>query len=152
MIPSTNGVPIKKTEIIYLRANDTPYIPFKATPGSAGFDIQSPIDVKFSRKGVHYINTGIALEIPDGNVGLLIERSSLHKKGMRLANTLGVIDSDYRGDIILAVDVLHDDVEIKAGDRLAQLIVLTTSNVVLAVADKLSETRRGDGGFGSTGV
>ncbi len=99
------------------------------------------------------IPTGIALEIPEGYFGGVFARSGLATKhGLRPANCVGVIDAPYRGEIIVA---LHNDSKtpqkISHGDRIAQLVVLPILNVEFNVVDELSDTDRGDGGFGSTG-
>lgn len=100
------------------------------------------------------IGTGIAVEIPDGYFGAIFARSGLAtKKGLRPSNCVGVIDSDYRGEVIVA---LHNDSalmqEIHHGDRIAQLIILPYPSVELNEVEELSDTERGAGGFGSTGT
>ena len=97
--------------------------------------------------------TGIAVAIPAGHVGLLIARSSLAvKKAMTLANGVGVIDADYRGEIqvpIVTTDGCHN--LIQAGTRIAQLIILPIALPTVEVVTELPDTARGNGGFGSTG-
>lgn len=100
------------------------------------------------------IKTGIAMEIPEGYFGAIFARSGLAtKRGLRPANCVGVIDSDYRGEIIVA---LHNDTDkcesIHEGDRIAQIVIVPYLPVELAEVEALSDTVRGDGGFGSTGV
>ena len=100
------------------------------------------------------INTGICVEIPNGYFGAIFARSGLAtKRGLRPANCVGVIDSDYRGEVIVA---LHNDTEksesIHVGDRIAQLVILPYLPVEFEEVDELSNTDRGEGGFGSTGV
>lgn len=100
-----------------------------------------------------FIHTGIAMEIPEGCVGLIYARSGLGaKKGLAPANKVGVIDSDYRGEIIVA---LHnhsgEDRRIYNGDRIAQIIITPYIHADFTQADELSGTVRGEGGFGSTG-
>ena len=99
------------------------------------------------------INTGIAMEIPDGYFGAIFARSGLAtKKGLRPANCVGVIDSDYRGEIIVA---LHNDTDEKQsfanGERVAQIVILPYLTVEFHEVRELSDTARGAGGFGSTG-
>ena len=99
------------------------------------------------------INTNIAVEIPDGYFGGIYARSGIAtKRGLRPANCVGVIDSDYRGNIVVA---LHNDSDesqiVEPDERIAQLIVQPYLNVELKEVDSLSNTERGHGGFGSTG-
>tara|TARA_R110002012_G_scaffold321218_1_gene548207 strand:- start:15 stop:437 length:423 start_codon:yes stop_codon:yes gene_type:complete len=129
------------------------YDPIVATDGAAGFDLSANEVVT----GVDYmtVKTGIHAEIPTGWVGLLVPRSSWGSQGWSLANTVGVIDSDYRGEIILRAkrDVSKGWATISEGDRIAQLVLVRSTNSSQKVASlsDLSETDRGDGGFGSTG-
>lgn len=128
-------------------------IPSRQTDGSAGFDLYSSQTASVSSGCTFKIRTGIALQIPEGYVGLIFARSGLAtKKGLRPANCVGVIDSDYRGEIIVA---LHNDssdyADIKIGDRIAQLVIVPYVSPILILSDKLDETIRGSGGFGSTG-
>ena len=99
------------------------------------------------------INTGIAMEIPEGYFGALYARSGIStRQGLRPANCVGVIDSDYRGDIIV---VLRNDTDveqtIKDCDRIAQIVFQKFEEVRFVEVDNLAETNRGDGGYGSTG-
>jgi len=99
------------------------------------------------------IPTGWAMEIPQGCFGGIFARSGLaSKKGLRPANCVGVIDSDYRGPVKVA---LHNDTNeprhIKGGERIAQLVILDYYPVTFDVVDELEDTDRGEGGFGSTG-
>ena len=125
------------------------YAPETATDGSAGLDL-----FVNSINGDN-IGTGVHVEIPPDHVGLLIPRSSWGVKGFKLANTVGVIDSDYRGEIKLIRDPHPTKgwLTITEGDKVAQLVVvpcITNAYPVSSLAD-LSSTERGDGGFGSTG-
>lgn len=128
-------------------------LPTKATEGSAAFDLyaytEAPID---AGETVKY-KTGIALEIPEGRVGLIFPRSGLSTKfGIRLSNCVGVIDSDYRGEIIVA---LYNDSQepymVKRGDRIAQLMIVDIPKICIEEVYELSDTERGNGGFGSSG-
>lgn len=128
-----------------------------ATLLSAGLDLKLAATPKGSMelaeegKGYPYndlVGTGLAVAIPPGYVGLLLPRSSAgHKKGVRLGNTAGVIDSDYRGEIKLSLPAGAADV--KEGDTVAQLIVVACDSY-FRVVEELDDTARGDGGFGST--
>lgn len=131
--------------------------PTRGSKDAAGFDLycaESSI-VEILPGSTVKIHTGIQMEIPDGYVGLLFARSGIAiKKGLRPANAVGVIDSDYRGEIIVA---LHNDSStaqyVNPGDRVAQLVIVKYFAPSLKeVTEDLSETERGEGGFGSSGV
>jgi dUTP pyrophosphatase len=100
------------------------------------------------------IGTGIAVEIPEGYFGAIFARSGLAtKRGLRPANCVGVVDADYRGELIVA---LHNDTEfpqeVSEGERIAQLVIIPHLSVRFVEVDDLSSTERGEGGFGSTGT
>ena len=100
------------------------------------------------------VGTGLAAEIPDGYFGAIFARSGLAtKQGLRPANAVGVVDSDYRGEFIVA---LHNDTDkeqvIQAGERIAQLVIMPFLSATFAEVEELNTTKRGEGGFGSTGV
>lgn len=131
--------------------------PTRGSKDAAGFDLycaESSI-VEILPGSTVKIHTGIQMEIPDGYVGLLFARSGIAiKKGLRPANAVGVIDSDYRGEIIVA---LHNDSNtaqyVNPGDRVAQLVIVKYfAPSIKEVIEDLSETERGEGGFGSSGV
>lgn len=130
--------------------------PKQATPGSAGYDLHAHIEdnipFAITHKKTQTIHTGVSVAIPEGYVGLITPRSSLGKRGLALANTVGVIDSDYRGEILLVV-TNHSEkpVNVRQGDRIAQLLLVPVFNPALEVVDELPGTVRGLGGFGSTG-
>ena len=130
--------------------------PFYASDGAAGMDlpacIDSPVTIKARERAT--IPTGIAIGLPDNNyVALIYVRSSLgFKKGITLSNSVGVIDSDYRGEIFVSLNNLSDeDYEILPGERIAQLVVTPVVIPEINVVDDLTITKRGAGGFGSTG-
>lgn len=128
--------------------------PVYAKPGDAGLDlcVSSGCPVIIVPNEVFPVNTGVAVEIPDGHVGLLLPRSSLAKKNLMLANTVGVIDSGYRGEIIAKIRSFSSDNEVLVPhERFSQLIVVPFKQVEVEVVEELSETERGAGGFGSTG-
>lgn len=124
--------------------------PAQGTPGSAGFDLTASAMEQLDMFHTKY-STGIAVEIPAGHVGLIFPRSSCYKNGMLLSNCVGVIDSDYRGEICAVFLGTYDDVRYQVGDRIAQMIVLPIPAVEYCEADELSTTARGTGGYGSTG-
>lgn len=130
-------------------------IPTYGTEFAAGADLYSSIkeDIIINPKETKFINTGIALEIPDGLVGLIYARSGLAcKKGVAPANKVGVIDSDYRGEIIVALyNHSENPLIISYGDRIAQFVLTPYITANFEEADELSESVRGNGGFGSTG-
>ena len=129
-------------------------LPTRAHPTDAGLDLYAAETVHVIPNQVTLVPTGVAVAIPAGHVGLLVARSSLAvKKAMTLANGVGVIDPDYRGEIkvpIITTDGCHN--LIQAGTRIAQLVILPIALPRLDVVANLDDTTRGAGSFGSTGV
>ena len=131
-------------------------LPKRATLGSAGYDLCACIDapVRIMPNEIKKINTGIAIEIPENNiVGLVYARSGISSKfGIAPVNCVGVIDSDYRGELIVPL-INHSEKEyiINPLDRIAQLVFTPVFTPDVIEADELSDTARGCGGFGSTG-
>lgn len=122
-----------------------------ATDGSAGIDLPTGYIYKCGNSYYHY-NTEVQVAIPEGHVGLLIPRSSLHQRGWALANQVGVIDSDYRGPIELVIYKTRDDAQfLNSYDRPVQLVIVPYQRVEIEEVGQLPETARGSGGFGSTG-
>ena len=128
--------------------------PQYATIGSAGADIRSTENIVIGPNETKRVHTGLAMEIPAGFVGFLFPRSGLSfKTSLRQPNSVGVIDSDYRGEVQgMFTNTGSEPVEIASGDRIAQMIVMPVPYVVWAEAESLEDTARGAGGFGSTGV
>lgn len=133
-------------------------IPFPAyaTPGSAGMDLRACIDeaVTIPAGERRMVPTGLAIALPGPEwVALVYARSGLAiKHGLAPANCVGVIDSDYRGEIIVALTNLSDEsYTVQPGDRVAQLVIMPVTQAQITVVDELDETARGAGGFGSTG-
>jgi dUTP pyrophosphatase len=127
------------------------FIPKKMTKGAAGFDLAVSDPVTFFPHVVTKVYTGIAMEIPKGYHGEIHIRSSWGKRGIRLANCTGIIDSDYRGEIIMPV--INDTNEVYyalEGKRIAQLILVKDPIFKIEEVNELGETERGNGGFGST--
>ena len=119
---------------------------------SAGLDLYCPFSVTIPADSKRQIPLGVAVEIPQNHMGLLTPRSSMSKTPLRCANSVGIIDEDYRGEIsIVYENVSCKDYEIARGDRIAQLIIVPIAIVDVEEAQALSETERGDGGYGSTG-
>lgn len=141
----------------YKKINPTAIEPIRGSEYSAGLDLCACIekgDIEVSAGKTAKIGTGIAVEIPHGFFGAVLARSGLAtKRGLRPANCVGVIDADYRGEVIVA---LHNDTDhcetIQTGDRIAQLVIMPYLPVQLEEVDELSDTIRGENGFGSTGV
>lgn len=129
-------------------------IPTYATDGSGAFDFYSAEDVDIKRLELMAIDLGVAMEVPEGHVMLLFPRSSIGKNTpLRMANSVGVIDSDYRGTIhALYENVFLQDEYITQGDRIAQGIIVPVPKIEFEEVEELSTTERGEGGFGSTGV
>lgn len=125
-------------------------LPTRAHREDAGFDLYSPVDTVIY-DCPRIIKLGVCVEIPKGYVGFIMGRSSLNKKGVICLT--GVIDSGYTGEIAVALGVTDFSINIKRGDRIAQLVVAKLADIDNAVVvDKLDATERGDGGFGSTGA
>ena len=136
--------------------NEHAVVPTYGSDKAAGADLYAAIekDLYINPHETVIIGTGIAMEIPDGYFGAIFARSGLaSKQGLRPANAVGVIDSDYRGEAKIA---LHNDTNdtqmIQAGSRIAQLVILPYKPVTFEIVDDLDETDRGDQGFGSTGI
>ena len=128
-------------------------LPTQGSPYAAGYDLYACKDCAIEPGQTVLVHTGLAMEITDGWWGGIYARSGLAtKQGLRPANCVGVIDSDYRGEVMVA---LHNDSdyvrEIKCGDRVAQLVFHQQWTTDWEVVDELSDTTRGEGGFGSTG-
>lgn len=127
--------------------------PFYAKPGDAGMDLTA-VSRHYStdNKKVRY-ETGLSMEIPHGCVGMIFPRSSVQNTNLRLSNSVGVIDSGYRGEISAIFDVLDpiSPIVYDVGDRIAQIVIMPLPAVNFVEADELSETERGTGGFGHTG-
>ena len=147
----------KTPVVLFKKVSDTPYIPTRATSGSAGFDLFADLQTSYTKIApgdTGMIRTGLAVAIPDGYFGAIFARSGLATKyGIRPANCVGVIDSDYRGEIVMA---LHNDSDttyvVENGERVAQMVILPYLKTKFVEADELPETVRGGGGFGSTGT
>ncbi len=127
--------------------------PTKGTEDSAGYDLYTTSRAMLWPSDTKMLKTGIAMEIPKGYFGAIYPRSGLStKQGVRLANCVAVIDSDYRGEICVP---LHNDStvkrEIKEGERVAQIVIQKYEDVGFEQVEELSDTERGSGGFGSTG-
>ena len=130
-------------------------LPYYATDGAAALDLHACTDGKtiIAPHERVMIPTGIAAAIPEGYVGIMAVRSSMGAKyGITLANGIGVIDSDYRGQLhVTLYNTTEAPYTVHSGDRIAQLMVMPVARPAIKVVDALPETMRGTGGFGSTG-
>lgn len=140
---------------IKLENNDKMLLPTLGSSGAGGYDLRSNEDVVVSYGQIVKVSTGISLEIPEGYIGNICPRSSIFSKGIICSGNNGIIDSDYRGIIKVAVQNLqpdHSDFIIHKYDRIAQLVFIEISYATFSIVDNLSLTDRGAGGFGSTGT
>lgn len=139
-------------EIKFKKLVESAKIPTKAHPSDAGADLTA-VSIGWNEECSCWVyGTGIAIEIPEGYVGLLFPRSSIRKYGLMQCNCVGVIDSHYRGEIFISykrTDYKQKIYEI--GDKIAQLIILPYPEVSYTEVEELSETDRGTNGHGSTG-
>lgn len=148
--------PMSNDILRIVKLHENAVIPKRGTDGSAGYDLFVPTDsddIIIKPHQTVKVHTNIAMEIPRYVFGAIFARSgTATKRGLRPANCVGVVDPDYRGDIIVA---LHNDTDvdqkIEAGERIAQIVFVPFMLFDFELVDKLDETERGAGGFGSTG-
>ncbi len=136
------------------RTNNNAVIPKYATIGDAGMDLVAVSKHTDMINNLVIYDTGLAFEIPTGYVGLVFPRSSIRKYNLQLTNSVGVIDSGYRGTIQFTFRIVDGVTEPKLyeiGDRVGQIIIVPYPIVNCVEVDELSDTDRGEGGFGSTG-
>ena len=144
-----------KFDVNIKKLNENAIIPTYGTEYAAGADLyaclENPITIEPGK--TEFSHTGIALEIPEGYAGLVYARSGLScKKGLAPANKVGVIDADYRGEIMVALHNHSDEaVTLENSERVAQLVITPFLGAIFNEVDELSDTVRGVGGFGSTG-
>lgn len=130
-------------------------LPSYAYEGDAGLDLRSNVDIDIAPFERKLIPTGLAVAIPEGFAGFVQPRSGLAlKSGLSMANTPGLIDAHYRGELkVIAVNIdANEPIHISKGERIAQLVIQRVPVVSLMEVDELDETDRGTGGFGSSGV
>jgi dUTP pyrophosphatase len=134
------------------KINENAVIPSYAKDGDAGMDLVATKIISNTTFDVSY-GTDLAMEIPNGFVGLVFPRSSIRKYELALSNSVGVIDSGYRGELQATFKKTNglDSLAYKVGDRIAQIIIIPYPPIEFDVVDELSDTERGEGGFGSTG-
>jgi dUTP pyrophosphatase len=147
------------------RLSELAVVPSYAKDGDAGMDLIATSIISDTPEQITY-GLGIALEIPKGFVGLVFPRSSIRKTGLQLSNSVGVIDSGYRGELqatfnkLFGGEAMYDEMKVneiqpndfyKVGDRVAQIMIIPHPPIEFDAVDELSDTERGEGGFGSTG-
>jgi dUTP pyrophosphatase len=145
----------EKLALAFKRVHPAAIAPKYATDGSGCFDLFTLTDGAIDPLGSTVVDLGLSFEVPQGYTMLVMSRSGHgFNFGIRLANGVGVIDSDYRGavKVALASDNAHQVFRFAAGDRIAQAMLVPTPLVHLIEVDELSQTERGAGGFGSTGA
>lgn len=134
------------------KLNKNVQLPKQGTHGAAGIDFYLPQPVEFEPKFSKKVPLGVAVEIPEGYVMLLVPRSSTWITPLRMPNSVGVIDSDYRGEVCALLQNTSNVMwEALAGERLVQGVIVPVPEVQIQEVEELSETSRGVGGFGSTG-
>lgn len=145
-----------EVNIKFLDNNKEKKVPFYASQGAAGMDLTACLEESVTLKPLEraLIPTGIAISLPSEKYGaFLFARSGLASKhGITLANCVGVVDSDYTGEIKVAlVNLSNNEYTIENGERIAQMVIMEVNQANFTVVDELAKTERGSGGFGSTG-
>lgn len=141
-------------EVKFKKLIDDAHIPTRGSAFAAGYDLYATDDLVIDPGDGKKVHTGLAMEIPEGFFGAVFARSGLAtKEGLRPSNCVGVVDSDYRGEIIVAIYNDSDYVRrIAEGDRVAQIVIMPYASVDYVQVDDLTHTDRAGGSFGSTGV
>jgi dUTP pyrophosphatase len=151
-MPGKRGEPLLKV----LKTHPRVSLPQYETEGAAGMDLRAFLEGELSIPplGRVKVPTGLKIEIPEGFEGQVRPRSGLTiRSGLSVLNSPGTIDSDYRGELeVILINLSAENVIIKDGERIAQLVIAPVCRVVLAEAEELARTPRGGGGFGSTGI
>lgn len=131
--------------------------PMRATTGAAAYDLVAVTKNKVYNRNLGYLeyiemSVGLAFEIPEGHVGILAPRSSISTKNLALCNSIGVLDSDYRGEVTFRFRQINQGSygEYNIGDRIGQLMIMKVENIDMQETDVLSDTERGEGAYGST--
>ena len=136
------------------KLNENAVIPSYAKDGDAGMDLVATSIISETDTQITF-GIGLALEIPKGFVGLIFPRSSVRKTRLMLSNCVGVVDSGYRGELQATFNKVNQNSiaenDYKVGDRIAQIMIIPHPDIEFEEADELSDTERGEGGFGSTG-
>jgi dUTP pyrophosphatase len=137
-----------------LKLNDEAVLPSRAHEGDAGLDLHACESAHLGPGERWSVGTGIAVEIPDGHAGLVLPRSGLaRERGIALVNSPGLIDAGYRGEVrILLLNTDPAEIfRVEPGDRIAQLLIVPVALAEPLASESLSDSARGDGGFGSSG-
>lgn len=140
-------------KVRFKKLNENAVVPAYSKPGDAGLDLTAISKELTNNPQYGYLEygTGLAVEIPEGYVGLLFPRSSISNTGLILANAVGVIDSGYRGEIKFRFKHIPGTADYNVGDRVGQLIILPYPSIETEEATELNSSERGDTGFGSSG-
>lgn len=147
---------IENMNLKFKKLHPDAVLPKHSRQGDAGMDL-TVVRTELIYSDSHEIPTkqqhyfGLSVEIPEGNVGLIFPRSSIHKQSNRLSNSVGVIDSGYRGELMAIFDLSQTGMFYISGERSAQLVIIPYVSCVTEWAEELSETERGANGYGSTG-
>lgn len=137
-------------QVSFKKLSENAVAPIKGTIGSAGFDLVAT-SKRVTEKYIEY-GTGLSFEIPENHLGLLFQRSSVSNKDLSLSNAVGVLDSDYRGEVTFRYRYKNLDDIYNIGDKIGQLIVIPYPKVNFIESKELTSTVRGAGGYGSTGL
>lgn len=143
-------------EVKIKKLNDKAVLPVQVDKGSAGMDLTAISEKLFADGAINYVEygTGLALEIPEGYVGLIFPRSSISSNTtLILSNSVGVIDSSYRGEIKFRFKSLSPmgNKKYKIGERIGQLVIMPYPKIEFIQVEELNNTERGEGGYGSSG-
>lgn len=151
-VPPVGAPPV---EVLLVKIDPDVPLPRYAHPGDAGADLVTTVDVRLEPGTRAVVGTGLAIALPDGYAGFVHPRSGLAARhGVGIVNAPGTIDAGYRGEIkvVLVNHDRHDPVELRRGDRIAQLVVQRVERARFVVVDTLPGSMRGSGGYGSTGT
>lgn len=139
------------SEILVKRLSPEAILPTRAHADDAGMDLYALEDVWIGPGEGKLASTGVAMAIPQGHVGMIADRSSMAKKGIKTAG--GIIDAGYRGEVkVILRNLSNEEIRLNAGERIAQLLILPIQTPAVVESADLDSTARGEGGFGSTGA
>ena len=145
----------KKLKVQFVKVHPKAQLPFYATDGAAGMDLTNVLDEPLTLKPLDRakVPTGLIMILPEGYEGQVRPRSGLAAKfGLTLTNCVGTVDSDYRGEMCcLMINLGNEPYTVQPGERIAQLVIAPVVQVSTEFIEKIPETKRGSGGFGSTG-
>jgi len=147
-------MPDRQVDLLITRLDPGVPLPAYAHPGDAGADLVTTVDVRLEPGQRALVPTGVAIALPDGYVGLVHPRSGLAARhGVTVVNAPGTVDAGYRGEVkVLLVNLdPHGGVDLRRGDRVAQLVVQRVERARIVEVDRLPGSARGEGGYGSTG-